>query len=487
MLHLRLSRSCIRPTLEPRVNEDLFPERTRRRPDDGASGRSLQTAVIGVSALVAQARLLVERSLGLAWVSGEISGFSRATSGHCYFNLKDSQAQVRCVLYRLRAQQVDFALRDGLHVEVRATPTIYEARGEFQLAVDSVRQAGQGALYERFLRLKARLEAAGWFAAARKRPLPAYPRAVGLVTSPRAAALRDILTTLARRWPSLPVVLYPASVQGSGASAEIAQAIRLANERAEVDVLIVARGGGSIEDLWAFNEEPVARAVYGSALPIVSGVGHETDFTICDFIADVRAPTPTAAATVVIPDRVTLLQQLHTAVRALRHAALRRLESREQRLDHAMRRLVHPAARIAGQASRTDELARRLARCARVQQEARLRRTGTAQLRLGRELRAPLPAAVEVRRLALAFERGARERVAAAARRLDALTQNLAHLNPEAVLTRGYAYVATASGQIVVDARQLAAGDRVALTFARGGAAARVETTREGDARDGEA
>ena len=189
---------------------------------------------------------------------------------------------------------------------MRATPSIYEARGEFQLNVDNIRLAGIGALYEQFARLKAKLEAAGWFAAERKRALPAYPRAIGIVTSPRAAALRDILTTLARRWPAARIILYPAAVQGNGAAAEIAQAIRVANARAEVDVLIVGRGGGSIEDLWAFNEEIVARAVFASVLPIVSGVGHETDFTICDFVADVRAPTPTAAAALVVPDRAAL-------------------------------------------------------------------------------------------------------------------------------------------------------------------------------------
>ncbi len=258
-------------------------------------------AVLPVSLLISTVRLLVERHLGLMWVSGEISNFTRAASGHCYFNLKDAQAQVRCVMFRMRAQHVAFPLRDGLAVEVRATPSIYEARGEFQLNVDNMRQAGVGALYEQFARLKAKLEAAGWFATARKRPLPAYARTVGIITSPRAAALRDILTTLARRWPPVRIILYPTAVQGAGAGAEIAQAIKTANARREADVLIVARGGGSIEDLWAFNEEVVAQAVFASVLPIVSGVGHETDFTNCDFVADMRAPTPTAAAELVVP------------------------------------------------------------------------------------------------------------------------------------------------------------------------------------------
>ena len=260
------------------------------------------TSVLPVGLFVSSARLAIERAIGPVWVAGEVSGFTRAASGHCYFTLKDAQAQVRCVLWRQKAMLLDVRLADGMAVEVRATPTIYEARGDFQLNVDTVRLAGAGALYEQFARLKAKLEAAGWFAVERKRALPAYPRAVGLVTSPQGAALHDMLTTFARRWPALRVVVYPTPVQGDGAPARIVDAIRTANSRAEVEVLIVGRGGGSIEDLWAFNDEAVARAVFESALPVVSAVGHETDFTICDFVADVRAPTPTGAAALVCPD-----------------------------------------------------------------------------------------------------------------------------------------------------------------------------------------
>ena len=286
------------------MSGDLFNERPSRPADDRpVTPRRTAPPVVPISVYVSQARQALERQLPLAWISGEVSGCSKAPSGHLYFNLKDAQAQVQCVMYRLRNQHLTFALTDGMSVEVRATATLYEARGEFQLNVDALRLAGVGALYERFARLKARLEAEGLFAASRKRPLPAHPRAVGIVTSPRAAALRDVLTTLRRRWPALPVVIYPTPVKGTDAAADIARAIRVANERAEVDVLIVARGGGSIEDLWSFNEEAVARAVFESVLPVVSGVGHETDFTICDFVADVRAPTPTAAATLVAPDR----------------------------------------------------------------------------------------------------------------------------------------------------------------------------------------
>jgi exodeoxyribonuclease VII large subunit len=432
-------------------------------------------AVLPVSLLVSTARLLIERHLGLTWVSGEISNFTRAASGHCYFNLKDAQAQVRCVMFRQRAQGVPFPLRDGLGVEVRATPSIYEARGEFQLNVDNIRLAGVGVLYERFARLKAKLEAAGWFAPERKRPLPSYPRAVGIVTSPRAAALRDILTTLARCWPAARVILYPTAVQGTGAGAEIADAIRTANARAEVDVLIVARGGGSIEDLWSFNEEVVAAAVYESALPVVSGVGHETDFTICDFVADARAPTPTAAAALVVPDRVTMTQRTSALARQLTRALTHALESRAQRLDHASRRLVHPAARLAEQQLRVTGLARRLAQRARADAVVRTTRLVAAERRLLREMRAPLPSAQRLERLRDAWRRQGPLRVARAADRVAALAQSLALLNPQAVLERGYAIVATAGGDIVLDAAQLAPGDRVALRLARGSAGAVVD------------
>jgi exodeoxyribonuclease VII large subunit len=440
------------------MTPDLFNERGSAPPDDRAPApRRAAPPVVPVSVYVSQTRQVLERQMPLTWISGEVSGCSKAPSGHLYFKLKDAGAQVQCVMYRLRNQHLTFALADGMSVEVRATATLYEPRGEFQLNVDALRLAGGGALYERFARLKARLEAEGLFAAARKRPLPAHPRAVGIVTSPRAAALRDVLTTLRRRWPSLRVVIYPTPVQGTEAAAEIARAIRTANARAEVDVLIVARGGGSIEDLWSFNEEAVARAVFESALPVVSGVGHETDFTICDFVADVRAPTPTAAATLVAPDRQALREQLRRLLRGLDRAVLHALQTREQRLDHATRRLVHPATRVAQQGARVDELARRMTRCAHAAADRRANALDAAVRRLLRELRAPLPGA----------------------QRVAALAQNLAHLSPESVLERGYAIVATEDGAIVSDAAQVAAGDRVALTFARGGADATVVRKRD--------
>ena len=436
------------------------------------------TPVLPVSLLVSSARMLIERQLGLCWVSGEVSNCARAASGHVYFVLKDEQAQVRCVLFRNKAQLLGFGLSDGQQVEVRATPTIYESRGEFQLSIETVRLSGFGALYERFAKLKARLEAAGWFSVARKRLLPTFPRAVGIVSSPRAAALSDVLTTLEQRLPTLPVILYPAAVQGAGAAAEIAAAIGSANAHARVDVLIVCRGGGSIEDLWAFNEEILARAVFDSRIPIVSGVGHETDFTICDFVADVRAPTPTGAAALVVPDRIVLRSRIAQLAGQARRIAERLLETRMQRLDGAARRLVHPAARIAAQRERLGSLALRLTRAAAAGQVLRRRELARCGQSLTRLLHAPLVQRAALARAHERWQRSGAGRAATLGQRLAALASGLRHLSPEGVLERGYSIVTTEAGTIVQDASQITAGDDIALRFARGVAAARVTRTR---------
>jgi exodeoxyribonuclease VII large subunit len=434
--------------------------------------------VVPVARFVASVRLLLERDIGLVWVAGEISNFTRAASGHCYFNLKDAGAQVRCVFFRHKAQHVGFALKDGVAVEVRATASLYEARGEFQLNVETARQAGVGVLYERFARLKARLESAGWFDAARKRPLPAHPRAVGVVTSTRAAALRDVLTTLRRRWPALPVIIYPTAVQGDGAAAEIAQAIRAANARAEVDVLLVVRGGGSIEDLWAFNEEAVAEAVYQSALPVVSGVGHETDFTICDFVADARAATPTAAAALVTPDRAALAHIATALAQRLARAGARAVELPMQRIDGLARRLTHPSARLDGQRRDLGALAARLARAFGHAHAMSARATDNLRHRYTVVVRAPLPQLAATRTAAAALARAGRAGVDRIEHRVAALSQNLAHLSPQAVLDRGYAIVTRPDGRVVQDAATLAPGDAVELALARGRAGATI--TRPG-------
>ena len=440
----------------------------------GANGRAASPPVIPVSLLVSSARLILEKHLPLAWISGEISNFTRAASGHCYFNLKDATAQVRCVFFRQKAQFAGFVLKDGLAVEVRATPSIFEARGEFQLNVETVRLAGIGALYEKFERLKARLAAAGWFAAERKRQLPAFPRRIGIVTSPRAAALSDILTTLRRRWSSVPVILYPAMVQGEGAAADIARAIATASARGEVDVLIVARGGGSIEDLWAFNEEVVARAIIESRLPVVSGVGHETDFTICDFTADARAPTPTAAAMLVVPDGPTLRTHVGGIARRWRRASMHALQARQQRVDGLSRRLVHPAANLVRQRKEAAALASRLHRAHRTQLAAATGALREHCRRLAWLLKKPLPQSAHLALLQEAMRRAAAARLERGRTRAAALERGLAHLNPRAVLERGYAIVTNADGGIVYDAATLDIGNEVALAFARGNAGAKI-------------
>jgi exodeoxyribonuclease VII large subunit len=437
--------------------------------------------VLPVSLLVGSARRLIERHLGLCWISGEVSNCSRAASGHAYFVLKDDEAQVRCVLYRSRAQFVDFPLKDGQRVEVRAVPTIYEPRGEFQLTVETVRLSGLGVLYEQFARRKARLEAAGWFAAARKRALPSFPRAVAIVTSPRAAALSDVLTTLRRRMPSLRVIVYPSAVQGPSAAPEIASAIGAANAHGQADVLIVCRGGGSIEDLWAFNEEAVARAVFESKLPVVSGVGHETDFTICDFVADARAPTPTAAAALAVPDGEALSERLRELGTRSHRALLGALERRMQRLDAVSRRLVHPAARLAAQRDRLKALRQRLVSAERSALARALRDVAVVRGRFVQLLRRPALQRAALERARVRWQSTGERRVASLLQRVSSLALALKHLGPQAVLERGYSIVTTATGEVVQDAGRLRAGDSVGLRFARGTAEAAVTAARGGE------
>lgn len=433
---------------------------------------------IPVSELNRRTRALLENSFPPLWVSGEIFNLTRHGSGHWYFSLKDDKAQVRCVMFRHRNQYVDFEVREGMQVEARAIVTLYEPRGDFQLNVETLRPGGLGALYEAFARLKTRLEAEGLFAPERKRPLPPFPRAIGIVTSREAAALRDVLTTLRRRMPRLPVVIYPTPVQGRGAAARIAEAIRVANQRAECDVLILCRGGGSIEDLWEFNEEIVARAIVASHIPIVCGVGHETDFTIADFAADVRAPTPTAAAELASPNRVELAHKLDRLAARLARDMERALETRMQHLDHLAKRLRHPGERLRQQARQLDQLRQRLGQA--MQSIAARRRWQLAHL--ATRLTAARPDLAR-RRQHLQHLAGRLQRASAQGflrwhQRLAGLGTHLDHLNPQAVLTRGFSIVRNEAGAIVTRADQVQVGESVALTFAVGGADARILATR---------
>jgi exodeoxyribonuclease VII large subunit len=447
--------------------------RTEQESRSGAAGR-----VLSVSAFMRSVRDLLEHRIPPVWIGGEISNFTPARSGHWYFALKDGQAQVRCVMFRNRNQSLDWEPRDGAQVELRALATLYEPRGDFQLTVETLRPAGLGALYEQFLRLRDRLAAEGLFSEALKRPLPAHPRRVGIISSPDGAAVHDILSTLARRNPGIEAILYPSAVQGERAAAGLAAALAQAVRRREVDVLILARGGGSIEDLWGFNDEALARAIRSSPIPVVTGVGHETDFTIADFAADLRAPTPTAAAELVSPPLAGLVARAAALQAQLTRALRHRLERDMQRIDALGRRVVHPAERLAARAERLGTLAARLAGSLRRGLEDR----GREQRELHRRLRHARPRPGErAASLAQAWSRlraGALGRLARNAEHLAGLGRSLEHLHPDRVLERGYSLVLDAQGRLLTDAARVQTGDAVQVRLARGSLQARVENTR---------
>ncbi|CAN7483036.1 exodeoxyribonuclease VII large subunit [Trinickia sp. LjRoot230] len=434
-----------------------------------ASGGFDADVAVPVSVLNRAIGTMLERSFPLVWVAGEVSNFTRAASGHWYFSIKDAQAQMRCVMFRGRAQYAEFMPREGDKIEVRALVTMYEPRGELQLNVEAVRRTGLGRLYEAFLRLKTQLEAEGLFAEEKKRALPTHPRAIGIVTSLQAAALRDVLTTLGRRAPHIPVIVYPAPVQGAGAGDKLAAMVQRANARREVDVLIVCRGGGSIEDLWAFNEEVLARAIAASELPVVSGVGHETDVTIADFAADLRAPTPTGAAELVSPQRTLLLRELDQRTAALSRGFGRLMERRAQQLDWLARRLVSPAEHLRRQRVHLEQLRARLAAAGtRPVRDARAR-FALARLRWQR-WRPDLDTcrnrvAQCSRRLDVALARFS-ERYAA---KVGTLSARLEVLSPQRTLERGYAAVLDGqTGRAVREAAALTRQRRYTMHLAQG-------------------
>ncbi|MFT4103786.1 MAG: exodeoxyribonuclease VII large subunit [Burkholderiaceae bacterium] len=415
---------------------------------------------------------MLERQVPVVRVSGEISNFTRAASGHWYFTLKDASAQVRAVMFRGRAQHVRFSPREGMRVEVSALPGLYEARGEFQLGVESMRLAGAGDLYQQFVQIKEALQREGLFDPGRKRPIPAWPRTIGVITSPSGAALHDVLSTLRRRAPAGDVIVYPSLVQGADAAARLRAALQAACRRAECDVLLIVRGGGSIEDLWAFNDEALARAIAAAPMPVISGVGHETDFTICDFVADLRAPTPTAAAAAATPDRRELAHRLAVLTRQLARVAARLQQQREQRLDLAARLLRPPSAAWRQRADRLDALAVRLDRAWRQS----LRHHDHRLQGLRARLRAP-----DTRERALRWRQAARRLALAGPRRLDGLDQRLEQLaqrlrlaSPRDVLARGYAIVRDEQGRIVRDAQATHAGQSLDVLLGTG----RIAVTR---------
>jgi exodeoxyribonuclease VII large subunit len=429
-----------------------------------------QTQVITVSALNQAVARLLERSFPLTWIAGEISNFTRASSGHWYFTLKDDGAQVRAVMFRGRSQYAGFTPRDGDKVEVRALVTLYGPRGDYQINVEAIRRAGVGQLFEAFMRLKERLTAAGWFDEDRKRPLPMFARTIGIVTSPQAAALRDVLTALRRRAPHVNIVLYPTLVQGQGAAERIAEQIDTASQRAECDVLIVCRGGGSIEDLWSFNEEAVAWAIVNCSMPVISGVGHETDFTIADFAADLRAATPTAAAELAATPRGDWLASLRADATDLRRAMRRGVNDAAQTLDNISRRLLSPSAQIRQQRLKLLALSTAMMHANR------------APLNLSRHTLEKLSGRLAARRPDL---RAARSELAALQHRsavcisgrlrqkreaLNAMAAQLEMLNPQRTLERGYAIVTGREGAILRSPAQLKPRDSVTIRLAEGSA-----------------
>ncbi len=429
--------------------------------------------VFSVSRLVRETRAVLESSFPLLWLEGEISNFSRPASGHMYFSLKDEAAQVRCAMFRGKNIHLRFKPENGMHVLVRARLTLYEARGDFQLLIEHMEEAGLGALQRAFDELKTRLGKEGLFDTRTKLPVPALPKRIGVITSPSGAAIRDILSVLKRRFPAIPVLIYPTAVQGERAADEIAAMIKLADRRKECDVLILARGGGSLEDLWAFNEEVVARAIHACQTPLVSAVGHEVDFTIADFVADQRAPTPSAAAELVSPDQHDLLNQLIKQLNRLNQQINGQLRQSKQSLHWLLKRLQqqHPAQDLQTKAQRLDEIELRLKRQLNLHINQKTHQLGQLNSRL--QVHAPLQLLGQLntkqenlqQRLHHAWERiitHKHQRLAISGRTLDSVS-------PLATLQRGYAIVQDTRGKkVYTDAGELNTGDQVSTRLARG-------------------
>ena len=428
------------------------------------------TRALSVSELNRQARHLLESSFMQVWVEGELSGFSRPSSGHWYFSLKDQKCQVRCAMFRGFNQRIRNLPREGDQVRIRGKVTLYENRGDFQIIAEHIEPAGLGTLQQAFEALKLKLQREGLFETARKRPIPAMPRHIGVVTSPTGAAIHDILTVLRRRCPAIPVTLYPTSVQGQAATADIVRAIELAQGHGVADVLIVGRGGGSLEDLWCFNEESVARAIAACRIPTVSAVGHEVDVTIADFVADLRAPTPSAAAEKVSPDQSQWLRQLLDQSQRLTSATRRSLQRWSVQLQHLSARLKDPRRELLEKAQRLDDLELRLAKAI----QSRLGQLNVTANHLAQRLSTQSPSARivtlenDIARQAQSLISATRQILNRRRERLEHLGQTLHVVSPLATLGRGYAIVRNENGDIVRDAHQLEAGDELQARVAHG-------------------
>lgn len=432
---------------------------------------SSQRDIYSVSRLNREIRTLLETGFPAIWLEAELSNLARPASGHLYFSLKDEAAQVRCAMFRNRNLTLRFRPENGLQVLVRARVSLYEARGDYQLIVEHMEEAGDGALRRAFEELKIKLEAAGLFAAEHKLRLPRFARRIGVITSPSGAAVRDIVTTLERRFPAIPVVVYPVPVQGATAAPAIVKALRTAARRAECDVLILARGGGSLEDLWPFNEEVVARAIYDCPIPVVSGIGHEVDVTIADFVADVRAPTPTAAAELVSPSQYEWLQSFVRLGDRLIRLIQQQLGHREQQLNWLARRLPHPQRYLQSVAQRLDELEIRRHNALRYVLQQRESRLLTLRERLQQHNPRHALARHEAQRqqLSTRLNNAMRRRLQDAAQRLQYLVRTLETVSPLATLGRGYAIVTReADNKILTDVKQIDVQTRIRARLHQG-------------------
>ncbi len=441
-----------------------------------------QREIFSISRLNREARAILEGHFPLIWVEGELSNLARPSSGHLYFSLKDEQAQVRCAMFKMRNQLLGFKPDNGMQVLARARVSLYEGRGEFQLIIEHLEEAGDGALRRAFDQLKHKLASEGLFDVAHKKPLPTLPRCIGVVTSPTGAALRDILSVLKRRFPAIPVLVYPVPVQGQGAGEKIAAAIRSASRRQDCDVLIVSRGGGSLEDLWAFNEEVVARAIHDCALPVVSGVGHEIDFTIADFVADRRAATPSAAAELVSPDQADWLQQLRGFEQRLAQQLRAQLDRHQQRLNWLEQRLQQqePRRRLRQQAQRLDELEQRLKFAVLAHLRHNTARLAQGLVRLQRHAPAQRLAQLHAHIAQLTQRLHATLRLQLSQRRgqLTSLARALDAISPLATLGRGYALVTRSDGSVLRRAVDVQTGEHVVARLAEGQLLCRVDDVK---------
>ena len=446
---------------------------------DHSDGDGVARNVYTVSELNLEARSLLESHFPRVWVEGEISNLARPRSGHIYFSLKDDRCQLRCAMFRMHNRRIDFVPEDGLKVLAQGRLSLYPERGDYQLVVQFLEEAGAGALRRAFEALKKRLAAEGLFDETAKRPLPTLPRQIGIVTSPTGAALRDILSILARRFPAIPVLVYPVPVQGAEAAPAIVRMLDLAGARGECDVLILARGGGSLEDLWAFNEESVARAIRRCRVPVVTGVGHEVDITIADFAADARAATPSAAAELVSPEAAEVRARLRDGVRRLARQAGRRIAEERRGLVALRKRLVHPRRRLFDLSQGLDELMARLARAVARGSDARRTRLAAALARLRQRDPSRVLAAHRhtLRQLGRRLHQVAARDLAARRARLAGIRRALAAVGPEGTLERGYAIVTRASdGALLRGADDVAVGDDIDTRLARGRLRATVKT-----------